>query len=234
LLAQWRLWGTICLLAGAPFGLLMFGGLQFAPASHAAVFPFAAMSVMGSVLSAWFLGDALTPRKLFGIGIVLLGLLVLSGIDANQLNGSTLFGDALFVAAGAMWAGFGVLLRKHRLSPVTATALISASALVLYVPMYLIMIGPSRLLAASPVVFWTEVLVQGVIAGAGTLYTYSKMVALLGADRAAVFPALAPGIAAVVAWPVLGHIPGTAEIAGLTLAMVGIIITVTRARRSAV
>ena len=50
--ARWRVWLLIAFLAGTPFGLLMFGALQFAPASHAAVFPFTAMSVMGMVLVA--------------------------------------------------------------------------------------------------------------------------------------------------------------------------------------
>ena len=77
-------------------------------------------------------------------------------------------------------------------------------ALLTYVPIYLATTGVQRLLAAEPVVLLTELVVQGLIAGAGTLYTYSKMVALLGPARAAVFPALAPGIAAFMAWPVLG------------------------------
>ncbi len=49
---RWRVWLAVAALAGTPFGLLMFGALQFAPSSHAAVFPFAAMSVMGMLLSA--------------------------------------------------------------------------------------------------------------------------------------------------------------------------------------
>jgi hypothetical protein len=36
------------------------------------------------------------------------------------------------------------------------------------------------------------------------------MVSLLGPSRAAVFPALAPGLAALMAWPVLGHVPTAA------------------------
>lgn len=74
---------------------------------------------------------------------------------------------------------------------------------------------------------WTEAVVQGLIAGAGTLYTYSKMVALLGPARAAVFPALAPGIAAFLGWPVLGHVPTGIEAAGLLIAVTGLLITVT-------
>ena len=76
-------------------------------------------------------------------------------------------------------------------------------------------------------------LVQGVIAGAGTLYTYSKMVSLLGASRAAVFPALAPGLAALMAWPVLGHVPAPLESLGLLLVMAGLIVAVTTASPSA-
>lgn len=38
LFEKWRVWLAVSLLAGTPFGLLMFGALQFAPTSHAAVF----------------------------------------------------------------------------------------------------------------------------------------------------------------------------------------------------
>ena len=100
----------------------------------------------------------------------------------------------LFLLAGTLWAGFGIVLRKHRLDPLLATSVISFSALLTYVPAYLFFTGGDGLMASEPTVFWIEVLIQGVIAGAGTLYTYSKMVSLLGPSRAAVFPALAPGL----------------------------------------
>ena len=87
--------------------------------------------------------------------------------------------------------------------------------------------GIHRLLDAAPAVVWIEALVQGLIAGAGTLYTYAKMVSLLGVARAAIFPALAPGIAALLAWPVLGHVPNTYEALGLAIAVAGLLVTVT-------
>ncbi len=227
LLARWRAWIAISLLAGPLFGLLMFTALQLAPASHAAVFPFSAMSVMGMVLAAQFLGDRLTRRKLIGIGIVLTGLVVLSGLKLSSLTGEALLGDSLFIAAGTLWAGFGIVLRKHKLDPLLATAVISLSALVTYVPTYLWLTGAQRLLVAAPSLVLIEVVVQGVIAGVGTLYFYAKMVSILGPARAAVFPALAPGLAALMAWPVLDHVPTSAEGLGLALAMTGLIIAVT-------
>ena len=227
-LARWRAWLAISLLAGPLFGLLMFTALQWAPASHAAVFPFTAMSVMGTLMAAAFLGDRLTVRKVLGIAVVVTGLVILSGLDLASLSGRALLGDALFIAAGTLWAGFGIVMRKQRLDPLLATAVISFAALVTYVPVYLGTAGLARLLATAPTVLWTELIVQGLIAGAGTLYTYSKMVALLGPARAAVFPALAPGIAAFLAWPVLDHVPTGIEAAGLVISVVGLLVTVTQ------
>jgi len=145
-------------------------------ASHAAVFPFTAMGLMGTLMSAVFLGDRLTPRELLGIIVVVSGLVVLSGLDPASLSGRALLGDLLFVGAGSLWAGFGIVMRQQRLDPLLATAVISFAALTTYVPVYLGSTGLARLLAAAPTVIWTELLVQGLIAGAGTLYTYSKMV----------------------------------------------------------
>lgn len=223
---RWRVWLLVAMLAGTPFGLLMFGALQFAPSSHAAVFPFTAMSVMGMVLGAVVLGDRMTLRRVLGISVVLSGLILVSGVEASSLTLRASVGDAMFLAAGTLWAGFGIVLRKHKLDPLLATAVISISALLTYVPAYFWYSGGQSLMLADPQVFWVEVVIQGVIAGAGTLYTYSKMVSLLGPSRAAVFPALAPGLAALMAWPVLGHVPAPIEAAGLVLVMAGLILAV--------
>ena len=228
-LAKWRAWLAVSLLAGPLFGLLMFTALQWAPASHAAVFPFTAMSVMGTLMSAIFLGDRFTLRKISGIAVVITGLVILSGLELASMTGKALVGDALFIAAGTLWAGFGIVMRKNQLNPLTATSVISFSALVTYVPLYLGFVGLDRLLTTAPSVLWTELLIQGLIAGVGTLYTYSKMVALLGPARAAIFPALAPGIAALLAWPLLDHVPTGIELLGLFVSIVGLIWTVTGA-----
>ncbi len=232
LTGQWRIWLAVSFLAGTPFGLLMFGALQLAPASHAAVFPFAAMSIMGMVLGAVAFGDRLTMRRLTGIGVVLVGLVLVSGINAASFSLGGLGGDAMFLIAGTFWSGFGILLRKHRLDPVLATAVIAFSALVTFVPVYLWQTGGAGLLALDIDVLLTEALVQGVVAGVGTLLTYAAMVRILGPARAAIFPALAPGLAALIAWPVLGMVPGPVELVGLATVIAGLLWAVS-ARRPA-
>ena len=232
LIANWRTWLVISLLAGPLFGLLMFSAFQLAPPSHAAVFPFSAMSVMGTVMAAIFLGDRITVRKAVGIAIVLSGLMVLSGLRLSSITLESLGGDVLFIAAGTLWAGFGIVLRKRKLDPLLATAVISLFALLTYVPVYLLSTGAHRLFSADAGLVLVQVLVQGLIAGAGTLYTYAKMVSLLGPARAALFPALAPGMAALLAWPVLGHIPDGVETIGLGMSIFGLLVTVTGGSRS--
>ncbi|OYW59827.1 MAG: hypothetical protein B7Z10_03315 [Rhodobacterales bacterium 32-66-7] len=227
LAAKWRVWLAVSALAGTPFGLLMFGALQYSPPSHAAVFPFAAMSLMGMILSAIVLGDRLTLRKLTGIGVVLAGLILISGIRADSFTAAGLIGDAMFLVAGTLWAGFGILLRRHRLDPLLATAVIAVSALVTFVPVYLWQTGGAGLSTLTPTVLVVEAVVQGLIAGCGTLFTYARMVSILGPSRAAIFPALAPGLAALIAWPVLGLIPGTLELLGLATVIAGLIWAVT-------
>ncbi len=227
LLARWRLWLAVSLLAGPLFGLMMFSAFELAPASHAAVFPFSVISVSGTLMAAYFLGDRITARKVVGIAIVLGGLVLLSGFSLASMSATALAGDALFVGAGLLWAGFGVVLRRFRVDAMLATAMISLFALLTYVPAYLWISGAQRLLAASPDLLLVEALVQGVVSGAGSLYAYGKMVSMLGAARAAIFPAIAPGMAALMAWPVLGHVPDSTEAAGLALAMAGLLVAVT-------
>lgn len=170
-------------------------------------------------------------RLAAGMAVVLAGRLVLAGVDAAPFSGRALLGDATFVAAGTPWAGFGMLLRRHRLDPLLAMAVISVSALVTHVPACLAVEGTARLAAASATVLWAEVLVQGEIAGGGTRFTDAIMVCLLGPVRAAVFPALAPGLAALMAWPWLGHVPTAAETAGLVVVMAGLTLSVTPTSR---
>lgn len=167
--SNWRIWLAISLLAGTPLELLMFSALQFAPASHAAVFPFAAMSVMGMIMSALAFGDRMGLRRIGGIAVVLAGLILISGVSIASFTMRGLGGDVMFLAAGTIWAGFGILLRKHSLDPMLATAVIAVSAMLTYLPAYLWLTGGAGLVALDFKVLVIEAVIQGALAGTGTL-----------------------------------------------------------------
>ena len=118
-------------------------------------------------------------------------------------------------------------MRRFRLDPMLATTVAGVFGLAVYVPFYFATEGVDRLAHADGSLLAIEVWVQSVLAGTGTVYTYAKAVQIMGAARAAIFPALIPGLATLMGWPVLGHIPTVTEAIGLILAVAGLLVTVT-------
>ena len=87
---------------------------------------------------------------------------------------------------------------------------------------FLVIDGIAPLLATDPLILGGQVLSQGVLSGVVALICYGAAVARLGASRAAVFSALAPALAALIAIPVLGEIPTVLTVVGIGLAVVGV------------
>ena len=67
-------------------------------------------------------------------------------------------------------------------------------------------------------------LAQGVGAGLVALLAYNRAAALLGAGRAALFGALVPGAASLLAIPVLGEVPSALQVLGIVSVIVGLLI----------
>ena len=60
------------------------------------------------------------------------------------------------------------------------------------------------------------------LSGILALVSYGASVRLLGSSRAAIFSALAPALAALIAIPVLGEIPSGLTVAGIVLVVIGV------------
>jgi drug/metabolite transporter (DMT)-like permease len=66
-----------------------------------------------------------------------------------------------------------------------------------------------------------QLTMQGIFAGAGATYLFTRSVVLLGAGRAAVFPSLVPGFTLLIGFLVLGELPTLAQLAGFAIVLVG-------------
>lgn len=222
-----RFWQALVLAAGAgvPYVLVSVAGLTFAPAAHSGVINPAAMLIFSSLGGWWLLGDA-PGRRVAGLAVLLAGV-ALTGFntlaDGSTTSTTNWIGDLLFVAGGFLWATYTVLVKRWAVAPLQATAIVSVISMVGFLPVYFIQTGGTALLQAS----WTELLLQGgfqgICAAFLALLFYSKAVALLGAGRGAVFAALVPGTAMILAYPVLGERPQTLELAGLALVTFGML-----------
>lgn len=222
-------WRAVLLMwigAGVPYALIVFAGLQVAPASHQAIIGPACVMLF-TVFMGWFvLGERLNAGQLLGMAVILAGVLVIGwrGIaDGVELG----YGHLLFVVAGFCWALFTIAARAWRVDAVVATAIAAVVSLVVYLPFYVLHNGV-RLLHLPLHAVVVQGLFQGLVAGVFALFLYMRTVDVLGAGRAALFTALVPAMAAMLAVPVLGEPITTTVVVGTIFVSAGMLIAIGR------
>jgi drug/metabolite transporter (DMT)-like permease len=222
-------WPGLVLLVsgtGAPYALLIAAGLQFAPASEAAALVPGPMSVMAALLGTVLLGERLAARGWWGAGAILLGSLLIAGGAATP---GERCGDAAFLLAALLWAGYVIVLRRTRLPALHATAIVSVGSAAAYLPVYAAFLPVG--LGHAPL---SDIAAQAVYQGGLTtvvgLIAFNRAVALLGAAAGAALPALVPVATLVMAALLLNETPSPAAIAAAILVAAGVLL-VTSARR---
>ena len=104
--------------------------------------------------------------------------------------------------------------------------MISVLSTIIFVPFYLEFADLGGWVRAGVPEIGIQLIVEGVMAGAGNLYTFAKAVEILGPGRAALFPSLVPGLAVLIAIPVLGEIPNALQWTGLFVISAGLLLSV--------
>lgn len=213
--------------AGVPYVLVTVQGLSYAPAGHAGVIVPSCMLTF-STLGGWLLlGDRPSPTRLAGLAVILAGVLLigwsgLTGAGLTRFDSGVWRGDLMFVASGALWASYTVASRAWSADPLQATALVSVISMVIALPATLAF-GRSGLLSAPLSDLILQGLFQGVMAAILALVFYTRAVAILGAARGAVFAALVPAVAVLLAYPVLGEVPGALDLLGVAAVSAGML-----------
>lgn len=222
----WRRAAVLAALAGPLFVLVGVGGYSFAPLAHGAVIQPSGLTIGALLLAALLLKDRPTPGRIAGVAVIVAGLAVIAGPGILSGGALTPVGDLMFLTAGLMWAVFAVLTKRWAVSPLQATAAVSVLSAIAYVPWYLAEEGADRLLATTPGMVLSQFVVQGLLSGIVAVIAFSKAVQLIGAGRAAVFPALVPAVAIVLGIPVAGEMPTGLQIVGLGLVSIGLLFAV--------
>ena len=70
-----------------------------------------------------------------------------------------------------------------------------------------------------------QAVLQGLLAGPGAIYLFTRSVVLLGAGRAAVFPTLVPPGVLLIGWIALGSMPSVLQLIGLAIVLIGFRLT---------
>lgn len=214
----------VTLLIGPPFALLFNLGFQRAPLSHAVVIGPGMSMLMANALVRWRDGVQLSLHRRVGMAVLIAGLLVIAADQPapKAWGGSVLLGDLCFVGSGSLWGIYVYVMGRWRLPPIETTAAVASLATLAFMPVYLIVWG----LPTLPMGLWAEqFFYQGVIGGCLAFVVFAAAVGRLGAGRAALFAALVPSSAVLLAIPLTGQWPAPLQWAGVVLASAGLIIS---------
>jgi drug/metabolite transporter (DMT)-like permease len=217
----WSRAGLMSVLAGPPQAMTAYAGFILVPLGHGTTIQPACAALFGLILAVVMLHEHPTVQRIFGGVAIIAGLMVFGWESLATIGSHGVGGDLLFVTAGFFWAMFGTLLRYWRVSGVRAVALVGVLSVTVYAPLYAIFAGFDGLLRMSLAENLIQVVVQGLLAGVLPIYLFARAVILIGAGRAATFPALVPGFSLVIGYLALGVVPSLAQVIGLAIVVIG-------------
>lgn len=216
----------VAFFGGAPFVLLLFGGMTFAPVGHAAVVMYGALPIFAALVAWAWVGERPSRWQWIGIaaivtGVGAVGWEALGGAAVpGQWRGHLLFlGAALFVA---IWYGG---MRAGRLSVIHSLAALLVLNALIYVPVWLLFL-PSGLFTAPVADIALQTVVHGVFGAFLCIFGHAYAVKTIGPTRQAAVGAWVPAFALIAAIPTLGEIPTALNIAGAVVVTAGILATV--------
>ncbi|GAB5468864.1 MAG: DMT family transporter [Rhodospirillales bacterium] len=219
---------VLLIFFGPPYALVVFTGFQYAPAAHAGVLMNGLLPFITLMIGAIMLGDRATRSRLFGVGLVLLGSILMGGDGLLLAPPGTWIGDLLFVATAILLACYMVAARAWAVTQRQALSAVLCGGLLVYLPVFLALPLPSVLkslpLEAWP---WDEVLLQGgyqgLLVSIGGVTCFTLATRILGSATMAAFMAAVPAVTLLVAWPLLDEVPSVLAIAGVAVVTGGIL-----------
>jgi drug/metabolite transporter (DMT)-like permease len=220
-------WGrgiVLTFFGGPGIAFVSYSGFPLVPLGHGGIIQPSTAAVLGLVLATVVLHERLPAKRVTGALVIVAGLTVIGGEALATIGVHGVAGDLLFVLAGTFFATFGMFLRKWRVAPTRAMIVTSTVSLAI-LPVYGVLVGFSRMIALG---LWENVLqavMQGLLAGPGAIYLFTRSVVLLGAGRAAVFPTLVPPCVLLIGWLALGEAPSLWQLIGLAIVLIGFRLT---------
>ncbi|MDP6573429.1 MAG: DMT family transporter [Rhodospirillales bacterium] len=234
-LRHWRLMTVLGVVGIAAYHASVYTALSMTTAINVSLV-FAIVPVVIPIFSYLLDGERITARQMAGIAVSLGGVVaIITRADAAVLLGLRFnAGDLWMVLGMALWSLFAVLLQRSpaRVPALALLLVLSSLGTVMLAPVYaweLAALGGFAVDAvnAASIAF---VVVGGVIAL--TLWTHA--VAKVGAAKAGLFTHLTPVFAVILAIVLLGETLQPYHVAGTSLIVFGILLTITVPRAARV
>ncbi len=214
------------LFGGIGYAVTVYSAFRMAPAAHAAVLMPGALPFSTAVIAWLWLKQAPSRAQRIALGLVFAGI-VLTAADTlwhgTQITGMQMVGDALFLCGSSAWATFTLLLRRHPVSPLTATVTTTLGSAVVYLPLWWLFL-PSTMARAPAAEILMQAVYQGVLVVFVAMLLYTLAVRHLGPQTVALLMAVVPGLSALAAVPLLGEPLSMLARAGLAAVTAGAVL----------
>lgn len=212
---------TMIIGGGVPYALLAAGGLRFAPAYEQSALNPGTTPLFVATLAAAVSDERLSATRCAGLALILVGIAGMVGWHSAAWRPSRLMGELMFLTAGFLWACYTVAMRRSRLDPLHAAALVSTGSLIVYLPVYFALHG-THLLGMPLQELAVQATFQGLIVTVVIQLLYGRAISHRGVSGGAAFLALVPAFAAVFAIVFLGEWPDNAGWAAVGLISLGV------------
>lgn len=214
--------------AGLGFPILAYQGFTLAPAAHGGVMLPGTLPFLTAALGAVLLGELWTRRRVLSLVVVAAGIGLLASDTFGDHPGAWR-GDLLFLAGSSCWAIYTTVVRLWGIQALQATLAAAFWSAPIYLPVWWLLL-PSNVGGVPAGVVLYQLFYQGVFAVIVAGFLFTRAVTALGAPRTTTITALVPGMAALLAWPLLGEPLGIAGLAGVGLVTAGMVIAVVARR----
>jgi drug/metabolite transporter (DMT)-like permease len=216
-------WGRLAILAlfniAGWNGFVLFG-VQQLPAGRSAILAYT-MPVWATLISIAVLHEPLNRRKIVGLVLGMLGMLVLLGDDIRHI-GATPTGAIMIICAAVLWACGTVLLRKWQ-PPIAQNTLSGWMMLVGWLPLATLAPffdphPPSHLLHLQWTT-WLAILYNIFLAGTLAHWAWFTLARTLPVAVSSLSSLPVPVVGVFAGMLFLGERPGTSEFVALALVM---------------
>lgn len=204
-------------------------GLQYTSASNASIYAVTG-PISISIIAALFLGEQLTRLKTLGIGLALVGVLVVTGLEtllAFELQ-AYLMGDLLVFASIVMWAMFTIYGKKLS---ATIGALELTAMTTIIGALWMLPLGAGEILlrgfslATITLEAWLAIAFLGVTCSFLATLLYFRALERSESQKVGVYLYTVPPMTYAAAVLTLGETLGLNLLAGSLLVLVGVACT---------